>query len=770
MPKPRVLSLALVLGVAASSGCAPNTAVPPVSAQVAEGQVAKVGAVLDAFHAAAARADEEAYFGAFAEGGVFLGTDASERWTVSEFRAYTHPHFAKKKAWSFRATRRTVQLSRDGLTAWFDEDLATANLGPARGSGVLVRTSAEAPWKIAHYNLSTVVPNSRFAEVKRAIERPSTPPKVAPETEPGPRFTDPDRARKIRALADDVDAIVRQEIAERHLPSLAVAVVFADAPPHFAVAGVSDRKTKAQADRNTVYRVGSITKTFTASLAMQLRDEGKLGLDERLDGVLPEIGKVTLSPSDAKPLTLRALLTHSSGLPRLGAFDYTRQDKEPSEAEVLGALDVRVVEPPGTRYLYSNFGVATAGLALARVGKKPYRELVAERLLVPLGMSRSGFEPTMPGVATGYAKNDTDVPEPAWRLGASEAAGGLYASLDDIAKWVSFHLDAWPPRDGESTSPLARATRREMHTAGFPVDLEVSSTDEGIVLSSESMGLGWHVRRTCAYEHLVEHGGAVDGFHSQVIFAPDRGFGLVVLSNSIAAGTSSIAERILASIDAKASLEPRSPVFAPAGLEAVGAFTKTLGDFDEATYLRLFSKSFVAHVPFSAMRDVAKTLRERHGKCDGANVSPIDVESSHDASFRIACERGALLAKAHLEDGKLGGFRVESTGFPTKPAHTEAARKVLGLAKKWDDAVASKLFASAIDRKVVAGALSDLTKAQGTCSLGPGEGDSVQDARFRLTCARGAATALRLTLDAEGKVASIFLSPDETSKKKKRCR
>jgi CubicO group peptidase (beta-lactamase class C family) len=766
MQKPRALSLAFVLGLAASSACAPSTSLRPTSPHVAEGQV---GAVLDAFHAAAARADEEAYFGAFAEGGVFLGTDASERWTVAEFRAYAHPHFAKKKAWSFRATRRTVRLAPDGMTAWFDEDLATANLGPARGSGVLVRTSPEAPWKIAHYNLSTVVPNPRFAEVKRVIERPSSAPKTSPELEPGPRFTDPERARKIRTLADDVDAIVQQEYATRHLPSLAVALVFADAPTHFAVAGVSDRKTKAQADRNTVYRVGSITKTFTASLAMQLRDEGKLGLDERLDGVLPEIGKVTLSPSDAKPLTLRVLLTHSSGLPRLGTFDYTRQDKEPSEAEVLGALDVRVVEPPGTRYLYSNFGVATAGLALARVGKKSYRELVAEKLLVPLGMSRSAFEPTMPGVATGYAKNESDVPEPAWRLGASEAAGGLYASLDDMAKWVSFHLDAWPPRDGEGASPLARATRREMHTAGFPVDLEVSSTEKGTVVSSESMGLGWHVRRTCAYDHLVEHGGAVDGFHSQVIFAPDRGFGLVVLSNSIAAGTSSIAERILASIDAKASLEPRSPVFAPAGLEAVGTFTKTLGDFDEAAYARLFSKSFIAHVPLSAMRDVAKKLRDRHGKCDGASVSPSHVESSHDASFRIPCEKGALIAQAHLDEGKLGGFRVESTGFSPKPAQTEAARKVLALAKKWDETLASKLFAKDLDQKKISGALSDLEKAQGSCSLGTGEGDSMQDARFRLTCPRGPATVLRLSTSAEGKVTSIFLSPDETAKKQ-RCR
>ena len=84
-------------------------------------------------------ADEARYFGHFAAGAVFLGTDATERWDAVAFRAYAHPHFARGKAWSFSAVRRAIILAPDGTVAWFDEDLATPNLGPARGSGVLVR-------------------------------------------------------------------------------------------------------------------------------------------------------------------------------------------------------------------------------------------------------------------------------------------------------------------------------------------------------------------------------------------------------------------------------------------------------------------------------------------------------------------------------------------------------------------------------------------------------------------------------------------------------
>jgi hypothetical protein len=124
---------------------------------------------LDDFHDAAARADEERYFGHFAPDGVFLGTDASERWDVPAFRVYAHPHFAKGKAWSFRAVRRTIAAR--GETAWFEEELETQNLGPARGSGVLVRSGPR--WLIGQYVLSIPIPNERFQQVRELLTSPS---------------------------------------------------------------------------------------------------------------------------------------------------------------------------------------------------------------------------------------------------------------------------------------------------------------------------------------------------------------------------------------------------------------------------------------------------------------------------------------------------------------------------------------------------------------------------------------------------------------------
>jgi ketosteroid isomerase-like protein len=130
-----------------------------------------IAAVLDDWHEAAAAADEARYFGHFAPDAVFMGTDASERWDVAAFRKYAHPHFAKGKAWSFRAGRRAVMVKGD--FGWFDEDLVTPNLGPARGSGVM-RHDGQA-WRIVHYNLTITVPNERFKEVKALLDHPAQP-------------------------------------------------------------------------------------------------------------------------------------------------------------------------------------------------------------------------------------------------------------------------------------------------------------------------------------------------------------------------------------------------------------------------------------------------------------------------------------------------------------------------------------------------------------------------------------------------------------------
>lgn len=126
--------------------------------------------VLDDWHEAAADGDFERYFGHFAsDSAIFMGTDATERWTVAEFKPWSEPHFTDAPAWDFTPIERHIYISDEGETAWFDEVLDTPNLGPARGTGVLVKQ--DTAWKIAHYNLSIPIPNAIADTVVQQVQR-----------------------------------------------------------------------------------------------------------------------------------------------------------------------------------------------------------------------------------------------------------------------------------------------------------------------------------------------------------------------------------------------------------------------------------------------------------------------------------------------------------------------------------------------------------------------------------------------------------------------
>jgi ketosteroid isomerase-like protein len=128
---------------------------------------ATINTMLNDWHDAAAAADESRYFGAMSPDFVFLGTDATERWDIDAFRAFSHPSFEKGKAWTFLPRDRHVILSPRGDVAWFDEKLDSASYGECRGTGVARRI--EGTWKVAHYNLTIPIPNDLAKTVVEMI-------------------------------------------------------------------------------------------------------------------------------------------------------------------------------------------------------------------------------------------------------------------------------------------------------------------------------------------------------------------------------------------------------------------------------------------------------------------------------------------------------------------------------------------------------------------------------------------------------------------------
>ncbi|GAB4569721.1 MAG: hypothetical protein Tsb0020_23990 [Haliangiales bacterium] len=189
--------LMLVLGLSlAIYGCAHRQPAEPAAGGAAalapeeiERQRGAVAAVLDDFHAAAAAADEARYLGHLAADSVFLGTDASERWTKPEFQAFVRPHFARGQGWEYRPRDRHISLSARADVAWFDELLDHDRYGELRGTGALRR--GPSGWKLLQYNLTFTVPNQVGVAVVELIQSAGDAPAAAPDAAPD---TAPDTA------------------------------------------------------------------------------------------------------------------------------------------------------------------------------------------------------------------------------------------------------------------------------------------------------------------------------------------------------------------------------------------------------------------------------------------------------------------------------------------------------------------------------------------------------------------------------------------------
>ena len=156
--------------VAFTIACA--VCIPIAESQTATAQTEDVNAVssvLDALHEAASDADYDGYFSLYTEDAVFLGTDATERWPISEFKEYTRARFSGGTGWTYHVTGRNIFISDDKNIAWFDESLENVNMGATRGTGVLVKRGSE--WKITQYNLTVPIPNDLAREFVATIRK-----------------------------------------------------------------------------------------------------------------------------------------------------------------------------------------------------------------------------------------------------------------------------------------------------------------------------------------------------------------------------------------------------------------------------------------------------------------------------------------------------------------------------------------------------------------------------------------------------------------------
>ena len=327
---------------------------------------------------------------------------------------------------------------------------------------------------------------------------------------------------EVAAAIAVLDAWVAATVASREQPGLSLGIVYDQDLIWTKGYGFADLANKVPAAPSTVYRIASISKLFTTTAIMQLRDSGKLQLDDPVTKYLPWF-KIKNAHPEGPTITIRHLLTHTSGLPREAAGVNWSDLTMPKREEMIRRIgEQETVFPAETEWKYSNFGLTLAGEIVATVSGEPWAQYVEGRILRPLGMKTTTAVPTssLPHLAVGYGRrvpgSSRDV-EPFLDIEAERPAGSLASTVEDLARFASLQF-----RDGLAGGAqiLKGSTLREMHR------IQWMRPDW-----RSGWGLGFSVRRV-GEQVRVGHGGSLPGHLTRIEIAPADKLAVIVLTNA----------------------------------------------------------------------------------------------------------------------------------------------------------------------------------------------------------------------------------------------
>ena len=315
-------------------------------------------------------------------------------------------------------------------------------------------------------------------------------------------------------------------IAQNRLPGGAAGVVCGDEFAWSAGAGFADLTTGTATDPAMLYGIASITKTFTGTALMQLRDAGRLDLDDPAVRWLPELRSLVNPFGPVEAVTIRRMLSHESGLPAEPPdTDWAVPEYQGSPDQTLRrTAEISVQAPPHALHKYSDLAYQWLGEIITRVSGIPYPRYIRDAILDPLGMTATGFLPlpaeTTARCATGYQwRALSDYLDPAPPMPPVWAEGGLWSCVGDLARWVSFQLSAYR-EPGATARVLNAESLREMHKPRYLADDQWT----------QAYGISW--RGTRRDDTIwTGHAGGIPGFTSAICFNPAAQVGAVMLLN-----------------------------------------------------------------------------------------------------------------------------------------------------------------------------------------------------------------------------------------------
>lgn len=445
---------------------------------------------------------------------------------------------------------------------------------------------------------------------------------------------------------DEIDGLFADFARETHAPGLVYGVVRDGRLVHVHSIGVQDVHTRVSVSSQTVFRIASLTKSFTALAVLRLRDSGALDLGASVADIIPQLKVVAESGERPRPIRLTDLLTHTAGFVTDDPWADRLLDMPEAAFSRLMEQGISVIRAPGERFAYSNLGYNLLGRVIANVSGQRYQDYISNSILRPLGMSATVWETRdVPGRlrALGYSWVDNHLEEqPLLSDGAFGAAAGLSTSAVDYARFIAWVLAAWRPGHLNQPSIVEPATIRE---AGRGTVLSMVNTRPdgpgGKPCPVAYMyGYGFYVVNDCELGVMLRHPGGLPGFGSQVLLLPQDGVGLFAFANLTYAPVwqpiVAAAVRLKRVGLLRGENPPPSGVLERAARNALRAYAT--GD------VAVVQDELASNVLLDRSREQRnselKTYRARLGGCP--SIAPQEIRSVLAGSFLLHCARGQL--------------------------------------------------------------------------------------------------------------------------------
>ncbi len=325
------------------------------------------------------------------------------------------------------------------------------------------------------------------------------------------------------AQADRVDDYIKGEMAKHRIPGVALTVICNGKAIKTATYGLANVELKVPVKRETAFEIGSITKQFTAAGILLLVQEGKLSVDDKISQHLKE------TPESWANITVRHLLTHTSGIKNYTGLDGFQLTKHLTQAQFIKAIGALPLEfQPGESWKYCNTGFSLLGYIIENVSGKPYWDFMSERIFQPLQMTATGDRlpgRIIPNRADGYEQTNHVLINRDYDLTDVFSAGALVSTVGDLAKWNA-------ALDGESV--LNAKSKEQSWT---PAKLNAGKATK--------YGFGWFIEAVEAHRN-IGHGGSTSGFSASIQRFPDDKLAVIILTNTDESVATPMAEKIAA--------------------------------------------------------------------------------------------------------------------------------------------------------------------------------------------------------------------------------